>query len=64
MRAVSSVLGAAGLNKIKDPFGPEDVVMLKALIDVNKPKFLSQDIPLFENILVDLFPTTAKPVPD
>lgn len=62
MRAVKSTIEMCG--KLKRELGdlPEDQITLRALRDVNVPKFLKDDLPLFENIITDLFPTTPKPV--
>jgi len=60
MRAVKSTINAAGYLKRIYPNSDEYSIVLKALVDINLPKFLSNDTPLFNNIISDIFPTTHK----
>ncbi len=58
LRALKSVLVMAGGLK-RDPLNAslgEDSVLMRALRDMNVPKFIFEDVPLFLGLIDDLFP--------
>ncbi|CAF4691617.1 unnamed protein product, partial [Rotaria sp. Silwood1] len=56
LRALKSVLVMAGELKRSSAELPEDIVLMRALRDMNMPKFVYEDVPLFQGLITDLFP--------
>ncbi|XP_075781391.1 dynein axonemal heavy chain 14 isoform X1 [Pelodiscus sinensis] len=68
MRAIKTVLLRAGqkkkeLKKQNDDTRVEEetLIIINSLKEDNLPKFLAEDVPLFENIMADLFPGITVP---
>lgn len=64
MRAVKTVIAVAGNLKRERPNMDERQIVLRALRDVNVPKFLRDDWKLFNGIVSDLFPRMVEEVVD
>lgn len=56
LRAIKSVLRQAGKLKRQSPDMNEDPLLMRALRDFNMPKIITDDQPIFINLLQDLFP--------
>ncbi|XP_029448950.1 dynein heavy chain 14, axonemal isoform X2 [Rhinatrema bivittatum] len=67
MRAMKTVLVMAGRKRQELEFKQcksltaeeESLIIILALQEANLPKFLAEDVPLFESIMADLFPGTT-----
>ena len=60
MRAVKAILMASGAFKRQFPDIDEALLVLRAIGDCNIPKFTSKDVPLFKDIMSDLFPNEVQ----
>jgi dynein heavy chain len=56
LRALKSVLRMAGKLKKSNEKDSEETILMRALRDMNMPKFIFEDVPLFEGLVKDLFP--------
>ncbi|KAJ8963302.1 hypothetical protein NQ318_018771 [Aromia moschata] len=56
LRALNSVLRMSGVLKRASPDVKEALVLMRALRDMNYPKFVYDDVPLFLGLIKDLFP--------
>lgn len=56
LRALNAVLRMAGVLKRASPDIEESLVLMRALRDMNHPKFVFEDVPLFLGLIRDLFP--------
>lgn len=61
LRSLNAVLRMAGVVKRASGDLPENVVLMRVLRDMNFPKFVFDDVPLFFGLLKDLFPGVDCP---
>ncbi|CAM9519636.1 unnamed protein product, partial [Chrysoparadoxa australica] len=62
LRNLKAVLNMAGSLKRADPNMNEEAILMRALRDMNLPKFICDDERLFRLLLGDLFPSLELPV--
>jgi dynein heavy chain len=61
LRNILSVLRTAGNSKRSEAVGTEEeMIMARTLRDMNLSKFVAQDIPLFLQLLKDIFPKQSN----
>ncbi|UJR33040.1 hypothetical protein I4U23_020499 [Adineta vaga] len=61
LRSLTAVLRYAGEKKRANLKMTDDEVLLLSMLDMNAPKMTAQDLPLFKNIVDDLFPNITIP---
>jgi dynein heavy chain, axonemal len=61
MRAIKSVLSTSGRIKRQRQDQDEYTIMIKAIRDMNLPKLVAEDVILFDNLFLDLFPNIEEP---
>uniref|UniRef100_A0A182NRZ8 AAA+ ATPase domain-containing protein n=1 Tax=Anopheles dirus TaxID=7168 RepID=A0A182NRZ8_9DIPT len=61
LRSLNAVLRMAGVNKRKAPETSEAATLMRTLFDMNFPKFVFDDVPLFMGLIKDLFPGVDYP---
>ncbi|OXB71683.1 UNVERIFIED_CONTAM: hypothetical protein H355_014887 [Colinus virginianus] len=61
LRALKAALTLAGQLRNASPDESEHVLLLQALRDINIPKLVKEDVPLFLGLLADLFPSVTPP---
>ncbi|XP_058811885.1 dynein axonemal heavy chain 10 isoform X1 [Topomyia yanbarensis] len=61
LRSLNAVLRMAGVNKRKSPEISETATLMRTLFDMNFPKFVFDDVPLFMGLMKDLFPGVDYP---
>jgi dynein heavy chain len=64
MWAVNTVIQTAGKLRMNQPDMSESLIGLGAIKDVNVPKFLANDLQLFNDIVHDLFPGVEEKLLD
>ncbi|RQM24639.1 hypothetical protein B5M09_005107 [Aphanomyces astaci] len=64
LRSLKAVLNMAGALKREDPNMQEEHILLRALRDMNAPKFIKEDAALFKLLLGDLFPSIELAIPE
>jgi len=61
LRNILSVLRTAGNTKRKELKADEEMLMMRSLRDMNLSKLVADDIPLFNGLLLDIFPKQTNP---
>ncbi|KAL1511811.1 hypothetical protein AB1Y20_005097 [Prymnesium parvum] len=59
LRQVKSVLMIAGAQRRAAPDVHESVALIRAMSEVNEPRFIPRDLPLFHAIVGDLYPNVT-----